>query len=49
MRKRLVWFLLFSTFGLTAQNNLILNPSGTYFLQIQFKDATVIQKIVVLN
>lgn len=27
MRKRLVWFLLFSTFGLTAQNNLILNPS----------------------
>lgn len=27
MRKRLVWVLLFSTFGLTAQNNLILNPS----------------------
>lgn len=27
MRKKLVWFLLFSTFGLTAQNNLILNPS----------------------
>jgi hypothetical protein len=27
MRKRFVWFLLFSTFGLTAQNNLILNPS----------------------
>jgi hypothetical protein len=27
MRKRFVWFLLFSTFGLTAQNNLIINPS----------------------
>jgi hypothetical protein len=27
MRKRIVWFLLFSTFELTAQNNSILNPS----------------------
>ena len=27
MRKRIVWFLLFSTFEFKAQNNLILNPS----------------------
>lgn len=26
MRKRIVWFLLFSTFELKAQNNSILNP-----------------------